>query len=1236
MAFYRGPFEQGASYSIGDEVNYEHLKYECSNAIANAVLTPNNDETHWTLIARTFTQIATGLNALTGTDRIAISAVRGGDTDSIIMGIETQTGDERLSYTALKDTPSLDLPIVSRNLDGETAVAPAYTDIDYDDSWFNNFNRLEQRQRTWGPRYLLDLTEDRTVVGETTRKFGLPGQIIQFYNTIPYPILVRYYKDGNFSGGSRVVEEYINAGEIYTFKRDNTVTVKVSESDPDTLADIEPFSFTTSDDNIPLEKMQHTLTNVIKAGASTRNIERLVRRHNHSRNPTWSLNVEDFLLPIVGLQVPETDTNDIKVYYRPGSSNTLIGSTTWTAIRALTVIDPNDDDNPDDSMAPANTRIELTSGTITVWIARFLAANGSSYVAASVEDTSDATNADEVVNFQISSSLQLKNILEFPVLTGATNQQSKVWGTSDDGMTWELRDQATGGGSTFSGNYNDLSGIPTSFPTTWGEVSGKPTFFSGSWNDLTDKPTIPTIPSTWAWADITGKPNANSYIPSGGTDNQILRKTGDGDYEVQWEDMPIIPTINPMVFDFVNTRTTYELGKSGIPAVNISSTNITGSASLPNREIGRFSSFIGPEINLNPSNIADFELPAGTMITVQWTIVENVGFGLVLNTTATSTFSAVDFYNDGIHSSATFNTIRHDNTNVSEPPEGEGSPRYVLFNRTGEHTFRCSVSRFNNRVLNVAPDVYTLANASYRVSTTGSSRAINKYNDIDYTISSTGNAKLEINIEPKGNALNQEIIIYESELRSLTAIDPATHSGTLYTGLRYETDDTNDNTKIWISRNASNKMLVAIEDWDTSNTYWSNSRADITINKVTGTNGIHVGDSVAIANQSITEIKLSPLITRQFVPSGGTTNQALLKNSNTDYDFKWADAGISIGNRTITAAEIVDADQLIVLDNSVTDDLQKPKGLSIPEFKKLVSSDTITIDADERMLSYEFFNQMGMLTESAVFSTSSSSISNSPTNRITDRLILIKLSEIENTGFTLNSDSYTYHPPPGSGSDSSSATFVDITITSQQIRQMIDNSTRYGFDNFGNQLNPPNQNSLRNRSAGMFFQYDSSFDFGDGNEPAILIRTSYRVASSDFRYIRRVFTPPTYTYTATTNIDFSTLRDIGYNTESMADGLYFWRIRRNGITIWNEPITRSELRALTAQTEGTAVAGLTANTHTIQVDTGRQIGATVNENFIGHITISSDNSVLCGIEGWTNDLWPRPEFDLLLVNATLS
>ena len=57
------------------------------------------------------------------------------------------------------------------------------------------------------------------------------------------------------------------------------------------------------------------------------------------------------------------------------------------------------------------------------------------------------------------------------------------------------------------------------------------------------------------------------------------------------------------------------------------------------------------------------------------------------------------------------------------------------------------------------------------------------------------------------------------------------------------------------------------------------------------------------------EVKLSNLevdVAGRLIPSGGTTGQVLAKNSNTDYDSEWVNAGTSGSNGSDTVIDLGD------------------------------------------------------------------------------------------------------------------------------------------------------------------------------------------------------------------------------------------------------------------------------------------------------------------------------------------
>ncbi|MBI5217420.1 MAG: hypothetical protein HY958_00625 [Bacteroidia bacterium] len=91
--------------------------------------------------------------------------------------------------------------------------------------------------------------------------------------------------------------------------------------------------------------------------------------------------------------------------------------------------------------------------------------------------------------------------------TGGSNYQ--FLGTSQlISVPYSLYAEKSGDG--FSGNYNELTNLPTLFNGTWGDLTGKPTFAtvatSGSYTDLLNLPTL----FDGTWTSLTGKPTTLS------------------------------------------------------------------------------------------------------------------------------------------------------------------------------------------------------------------------------------------------------------------------------------------------------------------------------------------------------------------------------------------------------------------------------------------------------------------------------------------------------------------------------------------------------------------------------------------------------------------------------------------------------------------------------------------------------------------------------------------------------
>lgn len=90
------------------------------------------------------------------------------------------------------------------------------------------------------------------------------------------------------------------------------------------------------------------------------------------------------------------------------------------------------------------------------------------------------------------------------------------------------------------------------------------------------------------------------------------------------------------------------------------------------------------------------------------------------------------------------------------------------------------------------------------------------------------------------------------------------------------------------------------------------------------------------------------------VPDGGTTGQALIKNSNTDGDVKWGDAGSTVTiDRTGTASASAVSYQRIGIDGTYTE---------IDGTKYMEQTQTVTTSADK---TYTFTNN-AILTNSII------------------------------------------------------------------------------------------------------------------------------------------------------------------------------------------------------------------------------------------------------------------------------
>ena len=135
-----------------------------------------------------------------------------------------------------------------------------------------------------------------------------------------------------------------------------------------------------------------------------------------------------------------------------------------------------------------------------------------------------------------------------------------------NGSSWELADDATGGGvsqiqsdwnqsnsgsvdfiknkpTLFSGSYNDLSNKPTLFSGSYNDLSNKPTIFSGSWNDLSDKPTLVTQLSQLSDVNFSGSPANDSILKWSSSTGQWVVGTQSSGFSGNYNDLSNKPTL---------------------------------------------------------------------------------------------------------------------------------------------------------------------------------------------------------------------------------------------------------------------------------------------------------------------------------------------------------------------------------------------------------------------------------------------------------------------------------------------------------------------------------------------------------------------------------------------------------------------------------------------------------------------------------------------------------------------
>jgi hypothetical protein len=100
--------------------------------------------------------------------------------------------------------------------------------------------------------------------------------------------------------------------------------------------------------------------------------------------------------------------------------------------------------------------------------------------------------------------------------------------STDGGTTWTQIQGGGGGGPATSIAWNNITGVPTDFPTTWDDIDNIPSTFPSSWTQISGKPATypPTLPTGtggagyfWSWSGDWELPPSGPGAVQLSTDN---------------------------------------------------------------------------------------------------------------------------------------------------------------------------------------------------------------------------------------------------------------------------------------------------------------------------------------------------------------------------------------------------------------------------------------------------------------------------------------------------------------------------------------------------------------------------------------------------------------------------------------------------------------------------------------------------------------------------------------------
>lgn len=169
-----------------------------------------------------------------------------------------------------------------------------------------------------------------------------------------------------------------------------------------------------------------------------------------------------------------------------------------------------------------------------------------------VNVTNEVAGSSGELQFNVGGNFSSDSDLRYDSQTDTLSIKNLILsGTITFGDSTTQSSASTGGGSGFSGSYNDLTNKPTLFDGNYNSLTNKPTLFDGNYNSLSNKPTIPSISGLASETYVNNVVSAIT-IPtdvSDLTDNNNLLGQGSGSSYDQSLNTTDSPTFNNLILN---------------------------------------------------------------------------------------------------------------------------------------------------------------------------------------------------------------------------------------------------------------------------------------------------------------------------------------------------------------------------------------------------------------------------------------------------------------------------------------------------------------------------------------------------------------------------------------------------------------------------------------------------------------------------------------------------------------